>query len=87
MVSLWALLVPLSYRCAGLPLSQFPCVYVCVCPSLSGSQTYSSGFRVLNGVGYRLSILYQFWLLLNPGSNSCHIVKVRKEQKNSLVLC
>lgn len=29
-VSLRALLVPLSYRCAGLPLCQFQCVYVCV---------------------------------------------------------
>lgn len=34
-VSLRALLVPLSYRCAGLPLCQFQCV--CVCPFLRGN--------------------------------------------------
>lgn len=32
MVSLRALLVPLSYRCAGLPLCQFQCVCMCVSP-------------------------------------------------------
>lgn len=35
LVSLRVLLVPLSYRCAGLPLREFQCVYVC--SSLTGN--------------------------------------------------
>ena len=54
-VSLRVLLVPLSYRCATLPLCQF--VWVCVCSSPTGNKTHSSGSRVLNKVGYCLEFV------------------------------
>lgn len=52
-VSLRALLVPLSYRCAGLPLCQFLCVRVSV-----------SYDRKLNRIPYSFYNTVDFWFLL-----------------------
>ena len=48
-VSLRALLVPLSYRCAGLPLCQFQCVYVCV-PLLQEAKLTPQALEFLMGL-------------------------------------